>query len=295
MQRLSRRPFRAALLIVGAAIWALAMPAAHAARIGVLSNKNFNETAGDFGSNIPSHTFTGVDVSSGPPTLSSLVERFDALLLFEDGTFTQAPAVGTVVAQFAETGRPVVLGTFYDQDRTGGPPDFTPHGWGELETIDPNVTDGVGTAYQPRTLGTVVPHPLTTGLTALTSAKFAGGNQPKPSTIVVATWAQKNAKGNPDPLVAYRITGSACVIHVAIAPDYPTVGVAGTDFSGDFYRLWHNAFDFAANRCVTGTAQLPLSQAVAIPASSWPALALTAMLLLGLAVRRLSRTPRRAR
>lgn len=298
MQRLVRRPLRSALFLLAAFVWAFGPAAAHAARIGVLSNKNFDETAGDFQIKIPGHTFTGIDVSSGPPALATLTAQFDAILLFEDGTFTLSPQVGDVVAAYARAGHPVVLGTFYDQDRSDVHPtdvNATPHGWGDLETIDPNTTDGVGTNYQVHTLGTVVPHPLTTGVGALTSAKFAGGNQAKPATIVVATWAQKNAKGNADPVVAYRITGAACVIHVAIAPNYPTVGIAGTDFSGDFYRLWRNAFDFAANDCVTGTAQLPASQVEAIPASSWPTLALTATALLAFALRSLSRRPRRAR
>lgn len=292
MQTPMRRPSRSALLLVTAAILALGAPTAYAARIGVLSNKNFNETAGDFQAKIPGHTFTGVDVSSGAPTLATLTAQFDALLLFEDGTFTLAPQIGDVVAAYARTGRAVVLGTFYDQDRSDVRPsdvNATPHGWGELEAIDPNTTDGVGTTYAARTLGTVVPHPLTVGVASLTSAKFAGGNQAKPATIVAATWTQNNAKGNPDPVVAYRITGAACVIHVAIAPDYPTVGIANVDFGGDFYRLWRNAFDFAGNRCVTGTAQLPAADAVAIPASSLPALALTAGLLLALGTRRLRR------
>lgn len=289
MQRLMRRPVRSALLLLTAAAFGLAALPAQAARIGVLSNKNFAETASDFQAKIPGHAFTAIDVAAGPPTLASLTARFDALLLFEDGTFPQAPAVGNVVAAFAKSGRPVVLGTFYDQDRSDGPPDFTPHGWGDLETIDPNTTDGVGTTYQTRTLGTTIAHPLTIGVTSLMSAKFAGGNQAKPASIVVANWAQKNAKGNPDPLVAYRITGAACVIHVAIAPDYPTVGVLNTDFGGDFYRLWRNAFDFAGNRCVTGTAQLPAVDAVAIPASSAPTLALIAALLAALGAHRLSR------
>lgn len=298
MQRLVRRRFPSALLLLATLTLALGAPVAQAARVGVLSNKNFDETAADFQVKIPGHTFTGVDVSAGPPALSTLLARFDEILLFEDGTFTLAPQVGDVIAAYAKSGRPVVLGTFYDQDRSDVRPsdaNATPHGWGALESIDPNTTDGVGTTYAPRALGSVVAHPLTLGVQSLTAAKFGGGNQAKPATIVVATWAQKNAKGNPDPLVAYRITGAACVIHVAIAPDYPTVGISGVDFSGDFYRLWRNAFDFAGNQCVTGTAQLPASQAVAIPASSWPVLVLTAGLLLALGVHRLSRRPRRAR
>ena len=74
--------------------------------------------------------------------------NFDVLLLFEDSVFSNATAVGNRVAEFANSGHAVVLGTFYDQDRSdalAGTP--APHGWGNLETIDPNTTDGVGTAY----------------------------------------------------------------------------------------------------------------------------------------------------
>ena len=282
---------RVAVLLLTFAAFAALAPRAHAARIGVLSNKYFAETAADFNAKIPGHTFVPVDVSAGPPSLSSLVTQFDALLLFEDTTFTQAPAVGTTVAAFARGGRAVVLGTFYDQDRSDGPPDFTPHGWGELEQIDPNTTDGVGTSYAPHTLGTSITHPLMAGVAALSAAKFAGGNQAKPSTIVVANWAQKNAKGNPDPAVDYRITGAACVIHVAIAPDYPTVGTLNNDFGGDYYRLWRNAFDFASGHCVTGTANIPPDDLFAIPATSLPALAALALLLSALGVARLRRRP----
>jgi hypothetical protein len=209
-----------------------------------------------------------------------LLARFDSVLLFEDGTYAQAPTVGNTVADFANSGRAVILGTFYDQDRSDAlaAPDTTPHGWGNLETLDPNTTDGSGTAYAARTLGTVVPHPLTMGVGTLFASKFAGGNEAKPASIVVASWTQPNARGNADPAIAYRITGPACVIHIAIAPDYPTVGVINTDFGGDFYRAWRNAFDFAGNHCVTGIRNLPSSDAVAIPATSPPMLALMAAL-----------------
>jgi hypothetical protein len=289
MQTLARRAIRTAALLLTSALLAGAALPACAARIAILSNKYFAETAADFNAKIPGHTFSAFNVTSGPPSLATLTSQFDALLLFEDTTFDQSPAVGNTVAAFARTGRPVVLGTFYDQDRSDGPAQFTPHGWGELENIDPNVTDGVGTSYEPRTLGTAVAHPLMVGVSALSANKLAGGNQAKPATIVVATWAQKNAKGNPDPAVDYRITGAACVIHIAIAPDYPTVGVLNTDFGGDYYRLWRNAFDFAGNHCITGTGNIPVDDAFAIPASSTPALIAAAALLAALGALRLRR------
>jgi hypothetical protein len=238
----------------------VASATAHAARVGVLSNSYFNETAADFNAKIPGHTFTGVDVSATVPTLSTLTTNFDVLLLFEDSPLANAnaTAVGGVVAAYANTGRPVVLGTFYDQYRSdasialGGPT-----GWGALEALDPNTTDGNGTPYAARALDatSIVPHPLTTGVATLTATQFAGGNQAKAGTIVVANWTQKNAKGNPDPAIAYRITGAACVIHIAIAPDYPTVDP--THFGGDFYPAWRNAFNFGASKCASGAATIP--------------------------------------
>ena len=290
MQTYMSRPIQAAVLLLTAAVLAASAPA-HAARIAILSNKYFAETAADFNSKIPGHTFTAFNVSGGPPSLATLTSQFDAMLLFEDTTFDQAPNVGNVVAAFARSGHPVVLGTFYDQDRSDGPAQFSPHGWGDLENIDPNTTDGVGTAYTARSLGSTVAHPLTAGVTALTASKLAGGNQAKPATIVVATWAEKNARGGTDPAIDYRITGAACVIHVAIAPDYPAVGVLNTDFGGDYYRVWRNAFDFAGNHCITGTTNIPVNDAFAIPATSLPALAAMAALLGALAWYRLRRRP----
>jgi hypothetical protein len=289
MQTYLRHPIRAAVLLLTAAILVAATPA-QAARIAVLSNKYFAETAADFNGKIPSHTFTAFNTANGPPAAATL-QQFDAILLFEDTTFDQAPNVGTAVAAFARSGKAVVLGTFYDQDRSDGPAQFSPHGWGDLENIDPNTTDGVGTAYTARTLGATVAHPLTVGVTALTAQKLAGGNQAKPATIVVATWAEKNARGGPDPAIAYRITGAACVIHVAIAPDYPSVGVLNTDFGGDYYRVWRNAFDFASSHCITGTTNVPINDAFAIPATSLPVVAMMAALLGALAWYRLRRRP----
>ncbi len=250
--RLSRTSHvRALAVLLVLALPALAASSAFAARVGILTNRYATETAVDFSSHIPSHTFTGIDTGSAIPTLGSLTSAYDVLLVFEDSTYANAPSVGNLVAAFAGTGRAVVLGTFYEQDRSDAPPSVSPHGWGALEQIDPNTTDGTGTPYAPRTLdpSTMIGHPLTADLTALSSQKFAGGNSAKPGTIVVARWAQPNARGEPDPAIAFRITGIACVIQVAMAPNYNVLGVAGTDFGGDFHRAWKNAFDFGAKRC----------------------------------------------
>ncbi|MGE5170791.1 MAG: hypothetical protein ACM3JC_10545 [Rudaea sp.] len=233
---------------------------AQAARVAILSNAWAAETAADYNARIPGHVFTGVDVTSSVPSLEALLADYDVILLFEDTVFTNSPAVGTRVAAFANAGRAVVLGTFYDQDRSDATAGTTsPHGWGALESIDPNTTDGIGTAYAVRTLdaASIVTHPLTRGVTTLSALRgspgpYAGGNDAKPGTTIVAAWAQRNARGKIDPAIDYRQTGKACVIHIGIAPHYGVLekfGTYGVDFGGDFYRAWRNAFDFGALRC----------------------------------------------
>ena len=236
---------------------------ADAARVGIFSNMLAVQTAANYTANIPGHTFTGVDVSAGAPPLDTMLANYDVVLLFEDMVFVNSAAVGNRIAEFANAGRAVVLGTFYDQDRSDAiSSTTTPHGWGALETIDPNTTDGIGTSYAVRTLApaSIMIHPLTQGVTSLAALRgnpgpYAGGNQAKPGTVVVAAWSQPNARGQVDPAIAYRQSGDACVIHVGIAPQYgvlATFGIYGSDFGGDFYRVWGNAFVFGAVRCTIG-------------------------------------------
>jgi hypothetical protein len=282
-----------AAFLLGLATTGAADPA-QAARVGVLTNRYAAETAADFTARVAGHTFTGVDLTLGVPSLASLTATFDVILLFEDATFANAPLVGGTVAAFAQSGRAVVLGTFYEQDRTDGAVANTPHGWGLLETLDPNTTDGVGTPYAPRSLdiATLAAHPLTAGLTALTSARFAGGNQAKPGSVVVARWTQANARGQVDPAIAYRVTGAACVIHVAIAPHYPLIPGAAGEVGGDFYRTWRNAFDFGAGGCVYNGGTVPPDPNI-IPTLSDSTLALTALLLAAIAFASRRRVARR--
>jgi hypothetical protein len=230
-----------------------------AARIAVISNSNAAEVAADFGARLTGHSFTPIDVSiSVPAELSSLVPAYDALLVFEDDRFANAKPTGDLAAAFAATGRPVVVGSFYDKDRSdAGGIGGGGYGWGNLELIDPNTTDGLGipAGGQIRTLNPArtVRHPLTEGVTSLFAKRWAGGNEAKPGTRVVAEWQEPNYRGHVDPAIAYRITGNACVIQIGIIPHYPSVkvggNVPGTDFGGDYYVVWRNAFDFAGQRC----------------------------------------------
>jgi hypothetical protein len=273
---------------------ALAASPAHAARVGVLSNNNAVATAADFAARMPGHVFTGVATSGAVPTLASLQDAFDILLVFEDGRYPNATAVGDVSAAFANAGRAVILGTFYDQDRSDSvnPALLVPsHGWGALELIDPNTTDGVGVSTdgtgvpnlaRELNAGSIIAHPLTQGVTALGAVSgFAGGNQAKAGTIVLANWTEPNARGLADPAIAFRVTGSACVIQIGIAPDYAVgVGIGYGNFTGDFYRVWSNAFDFAATSC---GASSPNETLPGIPTLSDGGLALTALLIVALA------------
>ena len=267
------------LLVLVATVGAAAQ--VDAARVAVLSNRFSSETAADFSARIPAHQFVAFDTSANVPSLKSLTDSFDLILLFEDQTFANSTSVGNVVAAFANSGRAVVIGAFYDQDRSDATAVNSPHGWGVLEGIDPNTTDGVGTPDAPRTLNitTMRRHTLSRGIKALGSTRFAGGNQAKAGTTIIANWTQLNARGQLDPAIAFRITGSACLIHLAIAPNYPSIGSAGTDYSGDFHLAWKNAFDFAAAGCVGAAVDGAGPDANAIPTlSSWGAV-LTILLL----------------
>jgi len=121
-----------------------------------------------------------------------------------------------------------------------------------------------------------VPHALTKGVTALgATSGFAGGNQAKAGTIVLANWTELNARGLPDPAIAYRLTGTTCVVQIGIAPDYAVgIGPGYGSFTGDFYLVWKNAFDFAAGSCGTSNT---------IPSLSNGGLALTALLVVAVA------------
>ena len=101
---MKQHPLRAITFGALAALLAVTCltPPAQAARVGILANRYATQTAADFGNRVPAHTFTGVDTSVVLPTLPTLLASYDVLLVFEDMTYANAPAVGNVAAAFED-------------------------------------------------------------------------------------------------------------------------------------------------------------------------------------------------
>jgi hypothetical protein len=166
------------------------------------------------------------------PTLSYL-RQFDVILLFANGLFDQSTTLGNRIAEYVQVGGNVITATFYWQNRSDSNLGAT--GWGTLEVVDP-FASGSGQTYQAAFLDptATVAHPLTSGLTVLTSTGFRGAVTAKAGTTVVAQW------NDGSPLVGYRILPSGSRM-VAISL-FPASGAAAT---GDVVTLWRNAVSWA--------------------------------------------------
>jgi hypothetical protein len=167
-----------------------------------------------------------------PPGVNVLAQ-YDVVLLFANGLFNQSTALGDEIAAYVQLGGNVITSTFYWQNRSDSGLGAT--GWGALESIDP-FTSGAGQTYVPASLslGSVVTHPLTTGLTALTSTGFRGAVAAKAATTVVARWSDNS------PMIGYQLRPQGSRM-VAIGL-FPASGAAA---SGDVLTLWRNAVMWA--------------------------------------------------
>ena len=233
------RPFT--VTAASTALWiaaSLSPRSAAAADILVVANTGADFVAADFGVNT-SHTLTSWDADV-TPTLDELL-AYDAVLLFENGVFANAGNVGDVLAEYVLAGGGVVLGTFYWQNRSDASFGGT---WGALESYDPLTAQAGACEYSGDDVDplSIVDHPITAGVTQLHANSFRGGTTAKPEAEVLALWSGTNNLGLPDPAVAVRYEGEACVIGISIFPD-----ASFNDFTGDFYVLFDNALAFAAD------------------------------------------------
>jgi len=208
----------------------------------VISNQYAPGCAADLQSNTNGITFDSWNANTTPSL--SFLRGYDVVLLLEDGTFPNAPNIGNVVYNYVVGGGNLVIGTFYEQDRS----DSGGNGWGNLETIDPFTTDTVGCKYAADSMDptTIVSHPIMHGVSSLWMTSYGGGNSPKPGTTVLAYWTNPNFLGQPDPLVGFKFVDSSRLVHISIIPHYGAIRTYGVDFGGDFYTLWENAIKWAA-------------------------------------------------
>jgi hypothetical protein len=169
---------------------------------------------------------------NNPPGLNVL-NQYDVVLLFANGLFNQSIVLGDQLEDYVQLGGNVITATFYWQNRSDSGLD-TP-GWGALEAIDP-FSFGAGQTYQAATLnaGSVVVHPLTTGVTTLASTGFRGAVTAKTATTVVARWSDNS------PLVGYQtLPQGSRMVAISLFP------ASGAGATGDVTTLWRNAVSWA--------------------------------------------------
>jgi len=237
--------------VASAALVCMTAGTAHAAKVLVLSNNGEAAVAAEFAAKTVGHVYTPFNVSGQVPTLAQM-NQHDAILLFENGNFDNAVAAGNAVAQFYnQGGKCVVLGTFYWQDRSDNPIYSNP-GWGALESVDVFTGLAGGSEYNSDSMnpGSIVPHPVTMGVTSLSAGSYRGGVDAKPGTTVLATWLTPNMLNGSDPVIGIREDpNGGKFVGISIFPDYESHGDFGVDFSGDFYKLWENTFAWCASTC----------------------------------------------
>jgi hypothetical protein len=209
-------------------------------RVLIVSNNHFeNDTImKEFALRMPGVEFDTMEVVVQTPTLAFL-STFQAVWLFEDGLIRdQATAVGNVIYDYVQAGGNVVIGTFYWQDRSDNL-SFGQPGWGSLEMIDPFLGPQ-GSEYNPDDLdpASIVPHPLTLGVSSLSVDLYHGGVEANEGTAVVASWSDGV------PLIGYRTEPAGQrLVAVSTFPGYPWY--CCDRFSGDFYLIWENAISWA--------------------------------------------------
>jgi len=241
-------------LLLNSVEWAASFtPKPIVAECLILSNDWADTCALDFTLKIAEVDFAWMDVSVNTPSISN-VSAYDVVLLFEEGIFANAPNVGSTVYEYVMAGGNLVIGTFYEQDRSDINSTitfWTPYGWGPLETIDPFTSDTKGCeySYDELNVSSLVPHPITFGVQSLWSNNYNGGVHAKPSTVVVANWTGPNYVGEDCPLAGYRIQENGQrVVQISV---YPATASLGNETGGDFYTLWANSLIWAATKADT--------------------------------------------
>lgn len=231
------------------------------ARYLVLSGGDFNHNSvleAELQSFLPESRFESYYFLNDPPALTMLV-RYNAVLLYEDGVFGGSQILGNRVAEYLAQGGNLVVGTFYWQNRSDGP--FETRGWGALEDSDIFSAAG-GAKYTSGSMDpdSKVEHTVMSGVDSIESTGFWGGVAGGGSGVL-ARWKDGT------PLIG--VSGSSAGTRIVAISFFP---VGGT--SGDGTLLYANALHWAgtgnASSGATGSSGQAFSLAIPNPDSADP-------------------------
>lgn len=200
---------------------------------------------------MPRVNFHTLNVRLTTPT-QEFLSGFRAVLLFENGLFFNAFNVGNALAEYVQRGGNVVFGTFYWQDRSDNAV-YRQRGWGALEAVDPFLGPR-GSEYNADSMdpGSIVAHPLTAGVESLWVSDYHGGVVAKPGTTVVASWSDGV------PLIGFVTLGDGQrLVAVSTFPAHPW----WSPVTGDFWRIWTNAIEWAG----AGSVPAPVAPSLVAP------------------------------
>ena len=182
--------------------------------------------------------FSHIDVQDSIPSFDDF-EGVDVILLYEDGTFSNAEIIGDLLYGYVMAGGNLVLGTFYWQDRSDGGYSGS---WGSLEMIDPLFGGSCDYAYD--SLGLVLNHDLTDGVTSLKTYYRGGSDSLRNNATALAWW------NDGDVLMAYN-KPNGTITAVTTAPQegyyWDTRGNPNNP-EGDFFKLWENALKWTGSQ-----------------------------------------------
>ena len=203
---------------------ALAVPAARAQTVLVWSmGNNLAGTQSVAAWLNASGKFTSVTAYEGTALTLADLSSYQAILFFSNGTGD--PNVGNTLADFADTGRGLVIATFAYANQSGN----TLGGRIITDSISPVVLNG-SSLYTSATIGTTDGSAFFTGVASITG-DYRDSVSPVTGAVVRATWSD----GRP------LLVTKANVVAITLFPD-DTAGFV----SGDYRNLFINSLTFAA-------------------------------------------------
>jgi hypothetical protein len=167
--------------------------------------------------------FTSVDAYDGTALTLADLSSYQEILFFSNSNGGSDPNVGNALADFADTGRPLIIATFAYADQGSN----TLGGRIISDSLSPVVFNSV-TLYTDATIGTTDGSAFFNGVASITG-NYRDSVSAVPGAVVRATWSD----GNP------LLVTKGNVVAITLFPDDSFGNV-----SGDYRMLFENSLTF---------------------------------------------------